>query len=234
MKRLTKLSATVAATALIASLSACGGQDPTSQTESALGIDKTKKGPAKRIFAALRSLELSAAQRATVDKLEAQFKTEITQLKSEGVGLANEIARQIRAGDLNEAAILARVKKLSALAKSKKPKLAVALNTLHQTLDQSQRRTLVRKLRAAAKKRREARRKGMRGKIRGLAKKLGVDDNQRQQLRNIVIAQVKGNKESFRANKQPQKGGSRAIGLQGTPRRGAPQNINRFPWTELS
>lgn len=150
--------------------------------------------PMRALLKDLYSLEgLTTAQTSRLDALQVKIRAQTATWRNMHAAALEDAAKQVRAGQLEQASIEAHVTKMVEAMKDKaRPLIVASLDELHRTLSADQRRALVAKLKA----RHEAR--DPRAKMRKLADKLSLDDTQRQQIRSVLMSQF-GDKMLSRA-----------------------------------
>jgi Spy/CpxP family protein refolding chaperone len=100
------------------------------------------RGPAGALLSELRDLELSPQQMTAVSAIEADLRALSDPWRMQGE-LAQAVAAEVRAGKVDRAKLEPQLKIARDAATDGKARQAKALNALHATLDESQRKTLV-------------------------------------------------------------------------------------------
>jgi Spy/CpxP family protein refolding chaperone len=190
--RFFRAAATGAALAL--AVAGCGGTvsepDTAEQTQEAKG-----HGPIAAVKSALAELELSSAARAKVDAAVGDVEQKLEPVRAARLALAQDVAGGVRAGRIDHARIETRTKEIAAGVKAAVPTIESALGTLHATLDADQREELLDSLRDGFRDRR-----GHPGeRLREIADELGLDDEQRDRIKDAVKAKMMAKRDEHRS-----------------------------------
>lgn len=164
------------------------------------------KGPLGHLERVLSELELRADQKKTVDGILAELsqKSEpIRQARAEG---AKELAKQVRAGQVDRAALEARRDAMAKAGEAMVPAFQDAANKLHAALDANQRAELVEKLREHRGRGHHAEGNhhgpggqmgmmGPMGQMKEMAERIGITEEQRGQIREAMKASWEKHRE---------------------------------------
>jgi Spy/CpxP family protein refolding chaperone len=138
----------------------------------------------------VKQLKLRPDQRERLNLLIKQTQAKMAPARKARSEMLLEVAQQVRSGIVDTQRLKQQAEKLHRVARGAKPTIAAALNQLHQTLDASQRAQLVDSLPAHRFKGRMGKRHRM---IKHLVDAVGLTEDQRDQIRDVIIAAFKGN-----------------------------------------
>ncbi len=128
---------------------------------------------------------LSADQQQKITALRATLQQQAAPVLAARAKLGAELASEVRAGKIDESRVQPLVDQISAARAATKPAVQQAINTLHDTLDPSQRQALVDGMHARAA--------GWHGKgkehMEKMAAELGLTDAQRETIRASIKAE---------------------------------------------
>lgn len=176
------------------------------------------KGPLGRFARVLSEMELRADQQKTVDALMADLEQKAEPIRKAKADGAKELAKQVRAGKVDRAALEAQRDAIAKAAEAMVPAIQDAANKLHATLDADQREALIEKVREHRGHHGGGKHHGP-GEARGpgehrvgpggrmaqmkeMAERLGITEAQRDQIRDAMKAsfeQHKGEKGDMHA-----------------------------------
>lgn len=187
-------------TALPLLLWGCGQADDNSEMMSALTEKpdgKRSGGPLRFLEKALKKLDLSAEQRAALDALKANTREKAAPLRTAATAAAKELAHQVKLGAIDQVKLERQVAQLKTASEQVRPAITQAINTLHHTLTPAQRQQLV----SALKKKHEKRRWGHRHhKMKKIAKKLGLSEDQLDRLKEVMMSSFKGHRSEMKGH----------------------------------
>jgi Spy/CpxP family protein refolding chaperone len=196
--------------ALLAAVALTLGCQQSGDTSIDTATQKVKAqhtGPEQQLIAALYSLDLRPDQRKTLEVLVTDAQVQLQPSKQAVADLMREAAKGIRKGNVNEERLRILAENLKGEFHKARPLVINTLNTVHKTLDKSQREQLVATLRAKHKAR-MAERFGQdaadsadnaghhshhrghmkRGhhKMRRIAEKLGLSKSQKGRIKDVI------------------------------------------------
>jgi Spy/CpxP family protein refolding chaperone len=147
----------------------------------------------------LRDLELSAEQRAAVDKIRADLVAKMEPARAAGKDLANTLADGVAAGAVNRTKADAAVNKLVTQVQGLHDASLTALDQLHAALNAQQRAALVDSLQSHFEKWKEAQGKDeaddkqhRAGHLLALVRDLGLSKEQAEKIKTKFRDQMKG------------------------------------------
>ena len=136
----------------------------------------------KKLKEAMDRLQLTADQRVAVESLAKDLKARAEPMRALKTKMKKALADGVRAGTLDSEGIAAIAGQMKKQGEAFKPELAAALNKLHALLDQQQRTELVKMIKQGRQDR-SHRRPG-----RKLIKALGLSDEQKAQVKKVMIS----------------------------------------------
>jgi Spy/CpxP family protein refolding chaperone len=152
------------------------------------------------IAMSLKDLDLSAEQRAAVDKIRADLVSKMEPARTAGKDLANTLADGVAAGAVNRAKTDAAVNKLVTQVQGLHDASLTALDQLHAALNAQQRAALVDSLQSHYEKWKEAQGKDeaddhqhRAGHLLALVRDLGLSKEQAEKIKTKFRASMKGN-----------------------------------------
>jgi len=144
--------------------------------------------PGKVLQAALGQLDLRPEQRRQLDATHQEILEKMARMAGQHAGLATELGTAIRSGAVDVEQLRTSFASVVRSAIEMKPVFIKAINQGHQVLDRDQRAKLVQILKAHHEKRAKAC-EGHKH-FKRLGAKIGITDQQRQQLRQLVLANM--------------------------------------------
>ncbi|HLK38384.1 MAG TPA: hypothetical protein VKU41_16590 [Polyangiaceae bacterium] len=146
----------------------------------------------------LKDLDLSADQKATVDKIKADLVTKMDPARAAGKDFTNLLADGVAAGKLDRAKDDAAVAKVTAQAQAVHDAAATALNQLHDALNADQRAKLVDAIQAHWEKWKAAQgteesddKENHAGHLLGIIRELGLSQDQAQKIKTAFHDKMK-------------------------------------------
>lgn len=145
--------------------------------------------------------DLRPDQQQTIANLRTTLAQQAAPVAAARAKLGAEVASEVRAGKIDEGRIQPLVDQVSAARAAMAPAVQQAMNTLHDTLDASQRQALVADVqeKAASWHDKGARREHMHEHMQKMAAELGLTDAQRQTIRANLKAERTANEGAGRA-----------------------------------
>jgi Spy/CpxP family protein refolding chaperone len=143
--------------------------------------------PGKQIFREVRALDLSDAQRATVDDLEQNLVADLAPHRETFRQVAQFFAGSVESGEIDPAQAKAHEAAISAAILDGKASFVTAMNGLHDLLDAGQRSTLVSRLHDQARRGVTRDAQGAErpeGPLSKLAFEIGLTEDQKVALRD--------------------------------------------------
>jgi hypothetical protein len=197
----------VAALGLAAGVGAVGCGSTVDPSESAVSPDKAAQadnvgghvaGPGAFFLNHVDSLDLRADQKQTVAALRASLHEQAAPVRAARAAMGAEVARQVRAGALDEARLQPLHDQITAAVAATKPGLQAAVQQIHDTLDAGQRSALVASMRAKGEhfKGHHA----MKEHMQRIAAELGLSDDQVATIRASVKASFAERGEAMHAD----------------------------------
>jgi Spy/CpxP family protein refolding chaperone len=144
--------------------------------------------PGKVLMDALGQLDLRPEQRRQLDVTHSEIMEKMATMTAQHAGLAQTFGTAIRSGAVDTEQLRSSFSAFIRSAAEMKPVFIKSLNQGHKVLDPAQRAKLVQILKAHHEKRA----KGCKGHehFKRLGAKIGITDQQRQQLRQLVLANM--------------------------------------------
>jgi hypothetical protein len=124
-------------------------------------------------------------QKQTIDGLRASLQQQAAPVTAARAKLGAELASEVRAGKIDESRIQPLVQQIAAARAASRPAIQQAMNTLHDTLDASQRQALVDAMHAH----RGEHRGMMREHMAKIADELGLTEAQRESIKAAMHAE---------------------------------------------
>lgn len=192
-------------TALPLLMLGCGQTDDSSEMMSALTEQPDHKrsgGPLKFLNKALKKLDLSAKQRTTLDTLKTNTQQKAAPLRDAVADAAKELARQVKLGAIDQTTLERQAELLKTAGEQVRPDITQAINTLHRTLTPDQRQQLVSALKKKHEKRRWGHRRHKMKKMKKLAKKIGLTEDQMDRLKAVMMSSFKGHRGEMKKHRK--------------------------------
>jgi Spy/CpxP family protein refolding chaperone len=164
----------------------------TEAVQSALAGEPAEAGqvPARFVRQALAHVSLRADQKAEIDRLANEAETRHAGIERARQLLNVAIAEQVQAGKIDRAALQPPIGALLASIEQTRPADRAAIVRLHDILDKQQRSQLADAMQASFREH-KGRHPGMH-EMRGIAKDLGLTEQQEQQIRAAIRAYFDG------------------------------------------
>ncbi len=156
---------------------------------------KEVRGPLGRFAKVLSEMELRADQQKTVDALFAELEQKAEPIRKARAEGAKELSKQVRAGKVDKAALEAHRDSIAKAMETMVPAMQEAANKLHATLSPEQRQELLDKMKEHrghhGKHHGPGEMKGPGGhfgKMKEMAERIGITEEQREQIRDAMKA----------------------------------------------
>ena len=154
-------------------------------------------GPGGFFLNQVDKLDLRADQTTTVAGIRTSLQAAAAPVRTARAALGVELAKEVRAGTLDESRIQPLVEKVTAAHVATRPAMQAAVQQIHDTLDATQRQALVAAMRAKGEQGHA--RGAMKGRMERIAAELGLSDDQVATIRASMKAAFVARGDTMRA-----------------------------------
>lgn len=189
MKHSKKITAMVLGAALAVTTVLVGSERTAQARGPMMGGFGMDEGHQRKLMKLMKKLDLRADQRVAVESLAKDMKRKAKPLRKLRKQAMAQVAAGVRAGKIDQAAVEALIQQAKTQAKALKPDFLTSLNKLHAILDPQQRAQLVQIIKEKKQKRFHKFRGKHRGKMKKMAKKLNLTEDQKDQIKAAMHTQ---------------------------------------------
>lgn len=153
---------------------------------------EAQRGPGHRMFRQIEALDLSEDQRDEIRDIEEGLTQGLSQHRETARQVAETLARGLETGTLDEREAARSQDAMLAAVAEARAEVVNAMNGVHEVLDSDQREALVEALKEQRAQRARGAEpgEGPRGGLAKLAAQLGLNEEQKQAIRDEIQAQI--------------------------------------------